>query len=96
MPALDTTVTDSEQVTRLRSAINSLVKVDLNKILNCPADTGTVYTLTFTQDGSPEVMKFNASGCQLLTVKEGSDIRFTTEQFRSLFSQVTGISPLDA
>lgn len=97
LPALDTTVTDSEQVAHLRSAIDSLQRVDPHKLLNCPADTGTVYILTFTQDGSsPEVMKFNASGCQLLTMKEGSDVRFTTEQFRSLFSQVTGISPLDA
>ena len=96
VPALDITVTDSAQVARLRVAIDSLARVDPNKVLNCPVDTGTMFTLTFTRDhGSPEGMTFNASGCQLLVVKEESDARFTTEQFRSLFSQVTGISPRD-
>jgi hypothetical protein len=95
--ALDTTVTDPTQVARLRRAIDALAPVALDQPLNCPADTGTVYTLTFSQDGcSPEAMQFSASGCQLLTIKEGDDVRFTTEQFRSLLSQITGISPLDA
>lgn len=97
MSALDITVTDSTQVARLRTAIDALAQVAPDQVLHCPLDTGTVYTLTFTHDGgSPEVMTFNASGCQLLTVKKDSDVRFTTGEFRSLFSQLTGISPLDA
>jgi hypothetical protein len=95
LPPLDVTVTDPAQVRRLFDAALALRQVPAGEY-SCPADFGTRYHLTFTaHDSPPTAMTMDASGCRFIRVEPSGPNYFQTDDFRALFSQVTGIIPLE-
>jgi hypothetical protein len=96
LPPLDVTVTNGAQVRRLFDAALALRKVPEGAVFNCPIDFGTRYHLTFTAHNSPPTkMTMDGAGCRFLNIEPSGPAYFQTDQFRSLFSQVTGITPID-
>jgi hypothetical protein len=96
LPALDVTVTNAAQVRRLFDAALALRNVPEGAMFACPADWGTRYHLTFTaHDSAPVEMTLDASGCRFLFVEPSGPSYFQTDAFRALFSEVTGITPIE-
>lgn len=96
LPVQHVTVTNSAQVRRLLDAARALRRVPDGAVFSCPIDFGTKYHLTFTaHDSAPVEMTMDASGCRLLRVGPSGPSYFQTDNFRALFSEVTGIAPIE-
>jgi hypothetical protein len=94
--AVDRTITDAASVQRLLHAVRTLRQVPDGAVFYCPLDLGTEYRLTFSTAGAPPTtMMMNGSGCRFIRVEPSGPSYFQTEEFRALFSEVTGISPLE-
>jgi hypothetical protein len=96
LPPLDVTVTNAARVRRLFDAAMALRKVPEGAVFACPIDFGTEYHLTFTAHNSPPTeMSLDGAGCRFLNIEPSGPGYFQTDAFRALFSQVTGIAPID-
>lgn len=87
--------TDAGAVQRLYHAIYALPHVPPGAVMDCPADTGVLYTLTF-MDGGTVLLKatVNATGCQLLTLGS-NDVRMTNDAFWALLARTAGMPATD-
>ncbi len=96
LPALSVSITTASRVGALFQAVKSLRQVPAGTVFFCPIDFGTQYHLAFSRAGaSPTRMTMSGSGCRFIRVEPSGPTYFQTDNFRALFSQVTGISPLE-
>ena len=95
--ALATDVRDGAAAQQLYDAALALPAVSPNTLMNCPADDGARYHLTFS-GGSATVheMVVNASGCRFIVLgAPESETHLMTDAFVSVFTQTLGVSSLD-
>jgi hypothetical protein len=93
-PALDRTVQDATAVQRLYASAYTLPIPTPGGAVNCPSDIGMVYHLEFLRNATLiQKMSLDATGCQLLQIGQ-TEMRFTDEAFRSLFTKTIGIPSL--
>lgn len=88
-------VADAQRVQRLYGAILKLPHIPQNAIFNCPADDGTMWTLTFWHGASVVAhVTVNDTGCQFLVIN-GHDGRMTSlSNFWQVFAATIAL-PLD-
>ncbi|HEV2237505.1 MAG TPA: hypothetical protein VGR57_12655 [Ktedonobacterales bacterium] len=91
LPGVDRTITDPVSVQRLLGAVPDLRRVPEGEYY-CPVDLGTEYHLAFiTAGASPTKMLMDGSGCRFIRIEPSGPTYFQTDEFRALFSAVTGI-----
>jgi len=69
---LDRTVTDPRNISRLAADIRSLPILPADE--HCPADLGTLYTLTFVQASEAWSAVIHAQGCEAVQLSTGETL----------------------
>jgi hypothetical protein len=94
-PALDRTITNATTTLQLYQMALALPPFT-SGIINCPADFGVEYQLTFSQPSqTPQHMTLDASGCQFLTIASPPQhARFSNDAFRNLLAHMIGLPSL--
>ena len=72
LPPLDRTITDPQNISRLAADIRSLPILPSDE--HCPADLGTLYTLTFVQASEPWSAVIHAQGCEAVQLNTGETL----------------------
>ena len=72
LPPLNRTITDPQAVTRLAADVRSLPVLPAGE--HCPADLGTVYTLTFVQPSATWTAVLHAQGCETVQLDTGETL----------------------
>jgi hypothetical protein len=86
---------NAQAITRLYQAALALPPLR-NGTLNCPADDGGIYHLTFLGDKfTVRHMDVKASGCSFLTLTDTGQVRWMDDAFISLFTATVGLQSLD-
>ena len=88
---LDKTIHDATQAQRLYDATLALPLFP-NDAINCPADFGLGYNLTFTRnDGSQITVATDPYGCWQVSI-EGQKLRRANDAYWNLLAQTLGIT----
>ena len=69
---LNRTITDPQAVSRLAADVRALPVLPAGE--HCPADLGTVYTLTFVQPGATWTAAVHAQGCETVQLSTGETL----------------------
>ncbi len=72
LPPLNPTITDPQAVSRLAAEVRSLPVLPPGE--HCPADLGTVYTLTFVQPSTTWTAEIHAQGCEAAQLSTGETL----------------------
>jgi hypothetical protein len=72
LPPLSRTITDSQTISHLAADIQSLPVLPAGE--HCPADLGTVYTLTFVQPSATWTAAVHAQGCETVQLSTGETL----------------------
>ena len=94
-PPFAKTVNDAASVQRFYNLAYALPSPPSGKV-NCPADNGIVYNLTFL-DGTTlvQTMVLQASGCERLLITNNSrNMRMTNQAFQAAFLKLIGLPSL--
>ncbi|HCI81175.1 MAG TPA: hypothetical protein DHW02_15970 [Ktedonobacter sp.] len=94
-PAFSKTVHDATLVQRFYNLAYSLPSPPAGKV-NCPADNGVVYNLTFLDDSTlVQTMVLQASGCERLFITNNSqNMRMPNQAFQAAFLKLIGLPSL--
>jgi hypothetical protein len=72
LPPLDRTMTNPQTISRLASDVRGLPTLPADE--HCPADLGTLYTLTFVQAGNTWSAVIHAQGCEAVQLSTGETL----------------------
>ena len=72
LPPLNRTITDPQAISRLAADVRSLPVLPMGE--HCPADLGTVYTLTFAQPSATWSAVIHAQGCEAVQLSTGGTL----------------------
>ena len=72
LPRLDRTITNTQTISRLAADVRSLPILPADE--HCPADLGTVYTLTFVQASVAWSAAIHAQGCEAVQLSTGATL----------------------
>jgi hypothetical protein len=72
LPPLNRTITDPQTISRLATDVRSLPVLPAGE--HCPADLGTVYTLTFVQPMATWTAAVHVQGCETVQLSTGETL----------------------
>lgn len=72
LPPLNRTISDPQAVSRLAAEVRSLPVLPPGE--HCPADLGTVYTLTFVQPSPTWTAAIHVQGCETVQLSTGETL----------------------